>query len=278
MKKLLAILPLLLVAGIIAPAQSLVQLWKTDSVLRVPESVLWDAGAKVLYVANIDGQPDGKDGVGSIGKIGSDGKILNAAWVTGLNAPKGMGLVRNTLYVADIDQVVVIDISSGKVTARIPIEGAKFLNDITIDPKEAVYVSDTGTNKIWKIVGNKPQLYFESPQFKGINGLLFRHNALYIVDFESGATYVLSEKKELQKIGETANGADGIVSVGKNEFIVSSWHGEIYHVAPAGKATLMIDTKKHKLNSADIWYDEPSATLYVPTFYANSVIAYKFKH
>jgi hypothetical protein len=35
----------------------LIKKWETDTTLKVPESVLYDAKGKVLYVANIDGQP-----------------------------------------------------------------------------------------------------------------------------------------------------------------------------------------------------------------------------
>ncbi len=47
-------------------------------------------------------------------------------WVTGLNAPKGMALVKNTLWVADVDQMVAIDITEGKILKSIPVEGAGF--------------------------------------------------------------------------------------------------------------------------------------------------------
>src|SRR6187402_2462475 len=91
---------------------SLVKKWETDTLLKTPESVLYDAKGKILYVSNIDGAPDGKDGKGSIGKIGLDGKIIAVDWVSGLNAPKGMALVKNTLWVADVDQMVAVDIET----------------------------------------------------------------------------------------------------------------------------------------------------------------------
>ncbi|HEY4335294.1 MAG TPA: ATP/GTP-binding protein, partial [Puia sp.] len=69
----------------------LVKLWETDSVLKVPESVLYSPEDKLLYNSNIDGQPNEKDGKGSIGKTALDGKIIKVDWVTGLNAPKGLG-------------------------------------------------------------------------------------------------------------------------------------------------------------------------------------------
>ena len=51
------------------------KLWETDSVLKVPESVLFDGDNKILYAANIDGtDPWAKDGKGSVAKVGLDGK------------------------------------------------------------------------------------------------------------------------------------------------------------------------------------------------------------
>ena len=80
---------------------------------KVPESVYFDKAGKVLYVSNIDGEPWGKDGAGSIGKLGLDGKVIVAEWVKGLNAPKSMALSKGTLWVADLTEVVGIDVAKG---------------------------------------------------------------------------------------------------------------------------------------------------------------------
>jgi DNA-binding beta-propeller fold protein YncE len=258
-------------------AQKLELKWKTDTLLRVPESVLFDNSKKVLYVANIDGNPEGKDGAGFISKVGLNGKIENLKWVTGLDAPKGMGLFGSTLYVADISRVVVIDIPSGKITGKIEIEGAKFLNDITVDKKGIVYISDTNTGKIHSIKNNKAELYFESSEFKGINGLLALANEMYVVDFGTGANYKLSADKKLVKFGTTSEGADGVVPVGNGDFLVSSWHGEVYYVTAKGESTKLLDTKDQKISAADIEFDAKSKMLFIPTFFANSVVAYELK-
>jgi hypothetical protein len=99
--------------------------WETQPELKIPESVLFDAQRKVLYVSNIDGEPWAKDGKGSIGKVGLDGKIIAVDWVSGLNAPKGMALRGSTLYVGDVTDVVVIDVDKGTVTERIAVSGAE---------------------------------------------------------------------------------------------------------------------------------------------------------
>jgi len=67
-----------------------------------------------------------------------------------------------------------------------------------------------------------------------------------------------------------------VVPVGKDEYIVSSWHGEIAYVNAKGEVTKLLDTRDRKLSSADIEYDPKTKTLFVPTFNANTVMAYTF--
>ena len=43
--------------------------WETDTLLTTCESVLYDQDQDVLYVSNINGAPDGKDGNGFISKV-----------------------------------------------------------------------------------------------------------------------------------------------------------------------------------------------------------------
>jgi hypothetical protein len=277
MKKLSCTLLLATLFVFCVSAQSLELKWKTDTLLRVPESVYFDSKANILYVSNINGKSNEKDGNGFIAKVSADGKIINLQWASGLDAPKGMGMYRNSLYVADLTRVAVIDLSSGKITKSIEIDGAQFLNDITIDSKGNVYVSDSATGKIHKLNNDKFEVYFESTDFKRINGLLALQDGLYVADAGNGINYKLGNDKKLTKYTETAQGADGIVTAGTNEYIVSSWGGEIYFVDAHGKSQKMLDTKEQKLNSADIDFDPKSKIVFVPTFFGNCVMAYQFK-
>lgn len=275
MKKILLLSAMVLTLSSMANAQKLTRLWETDSVLKVPESVLYDAKNKVLYVANIDGKPDEKDGKGFISKVTPDGKIATLEWITGLHAPKGMGLSGNTLYVADVTSVAVIDISTGKIVSNIEVEGAQFLNDITVDEKGNVYISDSSTGKIHKLTAGNVSLFFESAaDFKGPNGLLALKDGLYIVDFPTGAFFKLSWDKKLTKVGTTVAGGDGIVQINKSQFLISSWYGEVNAISSNGTFTKLEDTKAQKSNSADLGYNEQAKVVYVPTFFKNSVIAY----
>ncbi len=256
-------------------AQStLTKIWETDATIQVPESVLYSAKDKLLYVAQIDGQAGEKDGKGGIAKVGLDGKIIDLNWVTGLDAPTGMGKIGNKLYVADITQVVEIDIKSGKITKKIPVEGSKFLNDITIGPKGDIYVSDTQTLKVYLIKKGKVTTYVEN--LTRPNGLLAVGNDLLIAD--SGILKRLTTGHKLTTIAEgMEKSTDGIEQILPGEYIVSSWIGAVYHVKSDGTVTTLLDTRNEKINSADIGYDNIKKIVYIPTFLKNSVVAYQLK-
>lgn len=252
----------------------LVQKWATDTVLKVPESVYFDGKNKVLYVANIDGQPWDKDGNGSIGKVGLDGKIIATEWVTGLNAPKGLGVYAGKLYVADVDAIAVIDISQGKIVDKINIDGAEGLNDLSVDGKGVIYVSDSKTKKIHRIDKGKSAVLLENLQ--GPNGVLWNKSNLYIVD--AGGLYKVEADKSLTKLADgMEGGTDGIEPVGNGDFIVSCWAGVIYLVKADGNKEVLLDTRDQKINSADIGYDPATRTVYVPTFWKNGIVAYTLK-
>jgi hypothetical protein len=277
MKRILAFSALFIAAVFTkagAQTHSLQKIWATDTLLRVPESVLYEAKGRFLYVSNIDGDPAQKDGKGSIGKVGLDGRILTTTWVTGLNAPKGMGIYKGRLYVADLSDVVVIDISKASIIQKIPVPGAVFLNDITIDQKGTVYVSDTRTFKVHRIQNGVVSTLLEN--LKGPNGLLAVDNDLLILD--RGSLIKMLPNGALSNICTGMDpSTDGIEMVKKNEYLVSAWNGVLYYIYADGNKQTLLDSREQKINTADIGYDAVNRILYVPTFLKNNVVAYRLK-
>jgi hypothetical protein len=265
-------LSLMLLCAFTVKAQHQIEkIWESDTTLTTPESVL--PAGNILYVSLINGAPWEADGKGGAAKVDRNGKVLDASWVTGLNAPKGMGLVGSRLYVADITEVVVIDTKTGKIDQKIAVSGAQNLNDITVDGKGVVYVSDSKAGNVHQIINNKPTLYLSG--LNKVNGVKVVGNDLYLLTARD--VYRVGKDKKLNTVGIQELGGDGIEPVGNGDFITSTWAGVLYYLHKDGKLETMMDTREQKRNVADIGYDAQQRIIYVPTFFANTVVAYKLK-
>lgn len=253
---------------------SLKKLWQSEAKLKVPESVLYDASRKVLYVSNIDGKkPWGKDGKGSIGKVGLDGKIVKAEWVKGLHGPKGMGSTGNVLYVTDIDAVVSIDIDKGKIIQRQAIAGAGKINDLSVAEDGTVYITDSEHGKIYKLINGKQSLVVDG--LTRLNGVL--HSAGELLFAADGALYIHEDGKP-KKIGGGMEGSvDGIERVDSDSWLVSCWQGTVYHVTRSGDVKLLLDGRREEISAADLGYDPVNKIAYFPGFWKNFVAAYQLQ-
>ena len=159
--------------------------WKTDTILKVPESVLYNAADKFIYVSNINGKPDSADGNGFITRMSLDGKIDKLEWVKGLDAPKGMGVYEGKMYVTDIHKLVIIDLATAKIEKSIVVDSSEFLNDVTIDAKGNVYFTDSGAKKIHLYKEGVVSLWSDDPLLIKPNGLYALESSLRIIDMES---------------------------------------------------------------------------------------------
>ncbi|MFN6387349.1 MAG: ATP/GTP-binding protein [Bacteroidota bacterium] len=276
MKKIMTSLALVCFSLVSINAQkaTVQKLWATDTILKVPESVLVDDKENCLWVSNIDGASNGKDGKGSISKLSKTGAPINLDWVTGLNAPKGMAKYKQELYVADLTELVVIDIKKGVIKNKIKVEGSVFLNDVTVNKNGAVFVSDSRTGKVHRIENGMVSIEVENLQ--GPNGLLSIEDQLLILD--RGSLLSVTPGGAISKIMDGMDpSTDGIERVAPNQYIVSCWNGIVYFVAAGAQKITLFDTRSEKINSADIGYDAKNKIIYVPTFLKNSVVAYQLQ-
>jgi hypothetical protein len=257
-----------------AQKATVLKLWATDTILKIPESVLVDDKKNCLWVSNIDGAANDKDGKGSISKLSKTGMPINLDWITGLNAPKGMAKYKQELYVADLTELVVIDIKKGVIKNKIKVEGSVFLNDVTVNKNGAVFVSDSRTGKLHRYENNMVTIEVENLQ--GPNGLLSIDDQLLILD--RGSLLSLTPGGTISKIMDGMDpSTDGIEKVAPNQYIVSCWNGIVYFVAAGAQKITLFDTRSEKINSADIGYDAKNKIIYVPTFLKNSVVAYQLQ-
>jgi hypothetical protein len=253
---------------------TLTLLWETADSLATNESVLFDETTGILYVSNIEGQdPQQKDGKGSIATVSKEGKIINPAWVSGLNAPKGMAISGGKLYVTDIDHLVEIDIATAIVSNKWKVEGAEFLNDVAAH-NGTVYFSDMNTGKVHAYANGAITTVSEG--HTSLNGLAVAGDGT-IYGLDASGLKKWNADGTTTVINATVTGGDGLVILGDGNYIASRWQGEIYF-ANDSTQTLMLDTKAAESNTADIGYNAAEKIVYVPTFFKNKVAAYKLDY
>lgn len=205
-----------------------------------PESVISDG--KFLYVTDIGRElnPLAKDSDGAIRKFSLDGNLIEANLSKEpLNAPKGTAIIKNVLYVADLERIVGIDIASGNKISTIDFSsfGVHLINDIAVKNDTVLFASSTDLNKIFQISLGKSQRIIELniPEIKGANGVCYdtKNNRLYIVGLgsfnsakgegEIGYIDWKKNKPEYFKFPNITGFFDGIELVAANNIIVSDW-------------------------------------------------------
>jgi sugar lactone lactonase YvrE len=265
----------------VAAGAGLMKMWVTEPVFKVPESVYFDGRREVLYVSNINGNPGEKDGNGFISRLGLDGKVLKLEWIRGLDAPKGMAVRGGSLFVSNIDELVEIDIKNDKIVRRYPAEGAQFLNDVAVDAKGNVYVSDSSNKNsvIYRLASDTLEVWASGKAISSPNGLLVDGGRLIVgntgdamlkqIDLETGAI------SDLHTVGF---GVDGLAMDRKGNLIVSDWAGRTVLIEPSGAITPLLDTRSEKINAADLTFVPGEDLVVIPTFNDNRVVAAKLRY
>jgi len=252
--------------------------WETERVLKVPESVTYDQQRNILYVSNINGKPQDKDGNGFISKVRLDGSIENLEWVKKLNAPKGSALFGNKLYVTDIDRVVVINVESGEIISEHPDPQAIFLNDVAVDQEGRVYVSDySGKNSIiYQLNQDKLEIWVKEKEIDKPNGLYISGNELIVGNSGDGKIKAIHlEKRTIRTVSVVGSGIDGLKMDSEGNFIVSDWAGKTSWISKEGQVIELINTTQQKVNAADLEFIIKKNLIIIPTFFDNRLVAYE---
>lgn len=252
-------------------------LWDTDKTLTTAESVLYDKNENLLYVACINGgAPNAKDGDGFISKIGLDGKIITLKWATGLNAPRGMGIVGKSLYVTDSDRLAAIDLATGKISKTWNVKGSSYLNDLAVAEDGTVYFTDTDNSSIYMLKDGKlSTMVNKDTTLGGTNGIFVEGPSLLLACMNAGKVLRMDIKSHnVQQVAEGIGAGDGIAKY-KAGWLVSDWNGAIHYISSDGNVMEILNSVEAKLNTADIAVIEEKNMLLIPTFFGNTVSAYE---
>ncbi len=274
------------ISSTIQPDKEKNKIIANEETFATPESVEYYAAEDVYLVTNINGSPLALDGNGFISKVNPNGDIIELKWIDGttegitLNGPKGMAIVGNNLFVADINRVHVFELPSGKQITSVIIEGSSFINGIDQASDGDVVVTDSGftdgfaasdTDAIYKVSANgKYKKILGDKDMGHPNGIVSDGDKLIVVTFGSGEIFSLDgagNKVMLPKPPQ--GGLDGLLKLADGRFIISSWGGSaIYALNQDNTYTVLMDSVDAP---ADLGFDSKRNRVLIPLFRENKI-------
>jgi sugar lactone lactonase YvrE len=248
-----------------------------------PESVLHDAVADVYLVSNIDGEPTAVDDNGFVSRVAPDGRVLELRWIDGrredvrLDAPKGVAIDGDVLYVADITALRKFDRRTGAPIASVEFDGATFLNDVSVGPDGTVWVTDSGFGTdgggaIFRVGPSfTPHRVAAGPELGQPNGIAHGERDLFFVSWQKGEFALLGlDGAVLSRMSLPHAKLDGVVRTRDGEWLVSGWDGKcVYRIDPRGTAELRMTGLEAP---ADLGYDAVRHRLLIPLFTSDRVL------
>jgi hypothetical protein len=272
----------LLLSAFIPVAQGAALSTQKISGLKMPESVVQATDGRV-FVSEINGF--GVDGDGQISVIEAGQVKLFAK---GLDDPKGLAIIGQSLYVADNKRILKLALSGPKqgqaevfaAASAFPVTPL-FLNDLEADLAGNLYVSDSGDLKgkggaVYQInAQGQVRLLINGQQDSRIlapNGLLMDDtgDVLMVVDFASGILYSYNlATKQLLDIADGFGGGDGVVHHANGSMFVSDWkNGKVFRLDMNGEVTPLAATYQ---SAADIALTKDEKVLMVPDMKAGEL-------
>lgn len=243
-----------------------------------PEGVRYDPDQDVYFVSNFNGRASG-DANGFISRVSAQGELVAREFMTGtaaapLHGPRGMFIVGDTLWAADAQGVHGFHRRTGAHLAFVDFGGFApgFLNDIARGPDGALYVTDTGKPRLYRMHGGRATLALEDSLLGPPNGITWHaaSGRFLVAPWGGGQTFrAWRPGQAALEVAATSPGGrfDGIEAVGAR-VLVASQRDSSLHVLENGTGRRLI-----RLGGApaDIGVDTRRGRVAIP-FVARNVV------
>ena len=250
-----------------------------------PVRALHDAGRDRYLVSNVSGETTAADNDGFISLLSPDGSVIDLKWIAGgkgdvtLNAPKGLALGADVLYVADIDTVRRFDAETGAPLGEVVIPGATFLNGLSATAGGQVYVTDSGPPRGTLDARGTEAIYVvENASYRAITpGPLGRPTSVVATDDGAiVASFGAPEIRELDARGKIrsvsrapAGGLAGVLRIGDWVY-VTSWQASAIYEGQLGRPFTL--ARGELAAPTDLALDATRNRLLVPSFTENKLV------
>ena len=259
-----------------------------------PESVKYDAEQDVWFISNMLGFGSVKDGQGYIDRVDAGTLGNRTRFIEGgrdgavLDAPKGMALHGDTLWVADIDQLRAFDRRTGSPLATVDLSGhgAVLLNDIAVGPDGALHITDSGIimsekgvlhpggDKIFIVGPGRAVSLLASGEHLGRpNGITWdsagrRWIVVSFDPFRSEVYTVAAGDSNRTVIAEGKGKYDGVEALPDGRLLVTGWNDSSLHLISPGTDERVV---RNLSWPADIGYDTKRKRIAIPQVMINRV-------
>jgi hypothetical protein len=257
--------------------------WVVEDCAGAPSHALYDPESESLFISQVSGAGDEKDGDGVISRLNLKGDVLQCTWAEGLNAPKGLARQARTLWVSDIDELCAIEMSSAKVVKRVAIAGARSLAGVAVDADGSVYAADILNSKIYRHHEDKNIASATGPILESAAALLLQDGRLIIgawgltTDYTvkvAGRCLVLDlATNDLTPLSSTPVGSlYGLASDGGEGYLAADWStGRVLHLCRNAEPRELFHLPA---GAAGITYVPAKKLLVVPELKENRISAY----
>jgi hypothetical protein len=202
-----------------------------------PEAVRYDPEQNVYFIANFTGGGNDQDSTGFITKADAEGNILELRFITGseevpLHAPRGMFIVNETLWAADVLGVHGFNKNTGEQTDFVDFSefDIGFLNDISANNDGILYVTDMGNPRVYKVEEGSAAVYLDSLEYAPNGITLNPENSDFILAPWNGdqTFHAFNSDGEIYEFATLDGGYfDGIEFIGPNLFSASQQDSSI---------------------------------------------------
>jgi len=227
--------------------------------------------AAVILLSNVNGYE--KNGLGYLSMASPDGTGVTTRWVTGLNGPTGMAIRGDSLYVADIDELVAIDLPSGRIARRYPApERQPGLNDVAVGPDGAIYVSASARGAVYRLRADELETWVRDERLKDANGLLAHSSGLLVARWTLHRIN-LDGEPVIEPFGDQdVTDLETVEEVGADRWLVTTvGANRILELEPSGRMRPVLERETY---SADIEYIPAERLLLVPSG-ENRLVAFR---
>jgi sugar lactone lactonase YvrE len=245
---------------------------------KSPESAVFDYSGNCYFITNF--------GSGDIIKFDSNG--VKGYFIRGLSKPLGTVIFNNVLYLVENGNTVRgYEISDSTEVLNLKIDGAKFLNDITADSLDNLYITDIRMNKVIS-VNLKTSKYatFVNTIFEAPNGIIYEKSGdRLLVCYFNGKAAVqaisINDTSITTLYSNNLINLDGITEDSEGNIYVSDWGPGSFSAGFNKKGVIYKFDNKFKnppeiiysknYGPADIFFNKRANCLVVPSFLDNAL-------